>query len=135
MALPEMTKHRGFPGRLPGTDFQFTLRRANKKGAVPLTQRERYADRRPADRRADAGFMAALWNHFAEEPFERGNLDAGRLSWLFGREVVPAEEPFDNASYQALLKIDVSRARASFPEVFDDNAAWNADSDDQVWTE
>ncbi len=135
MALPDMTKHRGFPGRLRGTDFQFTLRRANKKGAVPLTARERYADRRPADRRADEGFMAALWAHFGEEPFERGNLDAGRLSWLFGREVVPAEEPFDTASYQALLRIDVARARAAFPEAFEDNAAWDDDPDDEEWTE
>ncbi|MCB1350772.1 MAG: hypothetical protein KDK11_19835, partial [Maritimibacter sp.] len=101
-----MTKHRGFPGRLPGTDFQFTIRRANKNGATPLVARERFADRRPADRRADQGFMAALWAHFGTEPFERGNLDAGRLSWLFGREVVAAEEPFDNASYTALLRID-----------------------------
>jgi hypothetical protein len=135
MALPYMTKHRGFPGRLPGTDFQFTLRRANKKGAVPLIARDRYADRRPADRRADEGFMAALWAHFGEEPFERGNLDAGRLSWLFGREVVAAEEPFDPASYEAMLRIDVARARASFPAAFDDNAGWDDDSDSEVWTE
>ncbi len=116
-----MLKHRGFPSRLPSSDFQFTIRRANPKGATPIIRRERYADRRAADRRADAAFMAALWEHFGEEPFERGNLDAGRLSWLFGREVVPAEEPFDNRSYDALLKIDVSRARASFPEVFSDD--------------
>ncbi|MDQ7079261.1 MAG: hypothetical protein Q9M41_01180 [Paracoccaceae bacterium] len=116
-----MLKHRGFPSRLPSSDFQFTIRRANPKGATPIIRRERYADRRPADRRADAAFMAALWEHFGEEPFERGNLDAGRLSWLFGREVVPAEEPFDNRSYDALLKIDVSRARASFPEVFSED--------------
>jgi hypothetical protein len=30
-----MIKHRGFPGRLPSTDFQFTIRRANPKGATP----------------------------------------------------------------------------------------------------
>ena len=30
-----MIKHRGFPGRLPGTDFQFTVRRPNPKGATP----------------------------------------------------------------------------------------------------
>jgi hypothetical protein len=119
MALPEMTKHKGFPGRLQGTDFQFTIRRANKDGATPLVLRERFADRRPADRRADEGFMAALWDYFGDQPFERGNLDAGRLSWLFGREVVAAEEPFDPQSYQALLRIDVARARASFPNVFD----------------
>ena len=119
MALPDMTKHRGFPGRLPGTDFQFTLRRANKNGPTPLVARERYADRRPADRRADEGFMAALWAHFGTEPFERVNLDAGRLSWLFGREVVPAEEGFDPESYDALLKIDLPRARAAFPEAFE----------------
>ncbi len=114
-----MLKHRGFPGRLPGTDFQFTVRRANPKGVTKLIVRERFKDRSPADRRADAGFLAALWDHFAEEPFERGNLDAGRLSWLFGREVVPAEDPFDPESYEALLKIDLKRAQAAFPDVFD----------------
>lgn len=113
-----MLKHRGFPGRLPGTDHQFVIRRANKDGASPLIERKRFSDRRPGDKRADAGFMAALWAHFGEEPFERGNLDAGRLSWLFGREVVPAESPFDPCSYEALLRIDRARAEASFPEVF-----------------
>lgn len=118
--LPYMDKHRGFPGRLPGTDFQFTLRRANKDGATALSERIRYPDRRPADRRADAGFMQALWEHFGEEPFVRGNLDAGRLSWLFGREVIPAEDPFDPASYEAMLRIDVKVARQSFPEILGD---------------
>ena len=84
-----MLKHRGFPGRLASTDFQFTLRRANPKGATPLIRRERKRDRKPADRRADLGFMKALWEQFGTDPFERGNLDAGRLSWLFGREVIP----------------------------------------------
>ena len=113
-----MEKHRGFPGRLPGTDFQFVIRRASKDGATPLVARERFRDRRPADRRADVGFMQALWDQFGEEPFVRGNLDAGRLSWLFGREVVPAEDPFAPADYDALLRIDVARARVAFPEVF-----------------
>jgi hypothetical protein len=111
-----MLKHRGFPGRLPGTDFQFTIRRANPRGVTPLVRRERHADRRPADRRADEAFLAALWDHFGEDPFERGNLDAGRLSWLFGREVVPAEDPFDPASYDAILRIDAKTARLTFPE-------------------
>ncbi|MDX5349483.1 MAG: hypothetical protein LPJ95_02090 [Paracoccaceae bacterium] len=114
-----MLKHRGFPGRMTGTDFQFTIRRANvKEGATKLIRRERFKDRKNLDRAADTAFMAALWQYFGEEPFERGNLDAGRLSWLFGREVVPAEDPFDPCSYEALLKIDVKRAEAAFPEVF-----------------
>lgn len=113
-----MLKHRGFPGRLAGTDFQFVIRRANAKGASRLIARERFRDRAPADRRADSAFLAALWDHFGEEPFERGNLDAGRLSWLFGREVVPAAAEFDPESYEALLRIDLSKAMASFPEVF-----------------
>jgi hypothetical protein len=61
--------------------------------------------------------MQALWDQFGDEPFERGNLDAGRLCWVFGREVIPAEDPFDPESYYALLKIDVARARISFPEI------------------
>ncbi len=128
-----MLKHRGFPGRLPGTDFQFVIRRGNKDGATRIIRRERFRDRAPADRRADEAFLAALWEHFGEEPFERGNLDAGRLSWLFGREVVPAQDPFDPQSYEALLRIDLRRARASFPEVFDppgDAAPRASDGDD-----
>ncbi|SFN57536.1 hypothetical protein SAMN04487859_10566 [Roseovarius lutimaris] len=118
-----MIKHRGFPGRLPGTDFQFVIRRANPRGATPLTERERFRDRRPADRRADVGFLRALWEHFGDQPFERGNLDAGRLAWLFGREVKPFEEGFDPESYDALLVIDLAVARSSFPEVFSDREA------------
>ncbi|MCA0919521.1 hypothetical protein [Pseudooceanicola nanhaiensis] len=128
-----MIKHRGFPGRLPGTDFQFTIRRANPKGVTPITKRERYRDRKAPDRRADAGFMAALWEHFGAEPFERGNLDAGRLSWLFGREVVAAEEPFDPKSYDALLVIDEEVARRSFPDVFADEAEDWDDEDEDDW--
>jgi len=114
-----MLKHRGFPGRLTGTDFQFTIRRPNPRGVTPLTRRERFRDRKPADRRADAAFMAALWEHFGDQPFERGNLDAGRLSWLFGREVLAAEEPFDPEDYEALLKLDLDRIAVSFPRSFD----------------
>lgn len=118
-----MLKHRGFPGRLPGTDYQYVIRRPNPKGVTPLTVRERYRDRRPPDKRADAGFLEALWLHFGDAPFERGNLDAGRLSWLFGREVIPAEDPFDPASYDALLRIDVEVAMRSFPDVFEEGSA------------
>lgn len=115
-----MLKHRGFPGRLPGTDHQFTIRRGNPRGVTRLVARERYADRRASDRRADAAFLAALIEHFGEAPFARGNLDAGRLSWLLGREVLPAEDPFDPESYEALLRVDLRLARAGFPEIFDD---------------
>lgn len=124
-----MIKHRGFPGRLPGTDYQFTIRRASKDGATALKARERFKDRKPADRRADTGFLSALIEHFGEEPFERGNLDAGRLSWLLGREVVPAEDPFDASSYDALLKVDMQAARASFPALFQDNDDWDTDDE------
>ncbi|PWE33708.1 hypothetical protein DDZ14_03300 [Maritimibacter sp. 55A14] len=118
-----MLKHRGIPSRLPGTDYQFTIRRPAKAGATPIVRRERFADRRAADRRADSGFLHALWSVYGETPFERGNLDAGRLSWLFGREVIPAEDPFDPASYDALLRIDVSAARRTFPDIFDGGSA------------
>ena len=88
----------------------------------------------PPDRAADRAFMAALWACFGEEPFERGNLDAGRLSWLFGREVVPAEDPFNPASYDAMLRIDLKRAEAAFPEVFAPDAApvlWDDEDEDE----
>ncbi len=113
-----MLRHKGFPSRLRGTDFQFTIRRANPDGPTPLVVRERHADRRPAACAADAAFMSCLWTHFGRDPFVRGNLDAGRLSWVFGREVIPAEDPFDPASYESMLVIDENRARTSFPGAF-----------------
>ena len=119
-----MLKHRGFPGRLPGTDYQFTIRRENKQGATPLVPRERFADRRPPDRRADSGFVEALWLYFGDQPFERGNLDAGRLSWLLGREVITLDDPYDPEDYEALLQLDVDRARASFPDAFSGKGNW-----------
>jgi hypothetical protein len=130
-----MLKHRGFPGRMSSTDFQFVIRRANSKGVTPLVKRERYKDRKHVDRMADASFMAALWDYFGTEPFERGNLDAGRLSFLFGREVRPATDPFDPKSYDALLVIDEKLVRANFPAIFATDAAagdhdWDADGDD-----
>jgi hypothetical protein len=128
-----MIKHRGFPGRLPGTDHQFVIRRAMKAGPTKIIRRERYRDRKSTDRAADEGFMAALWAAFGEEPFARGNLDAGRLSWLFGREVVPAEDPFDPEDYEAMLRIDVKRAEASFPAVFAKDAPvydWDDEDED-----
>ena len=124
-----MLKHRGFPGRLAGTDFQFTLRRESKSGATPLKARKRHPDRKPADRRADAAFLEALLENFGDAPFERGNLDAGRLSWLLGREVVAAEDPFDPASYEALLKIDLKAVQANFSNVL---AGFDIIEDDPV---
>lgn len=123
-----MLKHRGFPGRLPGTDFQFTIRRGNPKGVTPLAPRKRYADRKHIDRRADEAFLGALIAHFGTEPFERGNLDAGRLSWLLGREVVAASEPFDPVSYEAMLCVDMRAAEASFPQLFDGSSEFAFDT-------
>ena len=114
-----MLKHKGFPGRLPGTDYQFTLRRFNPRGVTPLVARERFRDRKPADRRADAAFFAALWDYFGAEPFERGNLDAGRISSVFGKELLPYSDPFDPTDYEALLILNISEIEKNFPEVFD----------------
>jgi hypothetical protein len=105
-----------------------------KEGATKIIKRERFKDRKAPDRAADRAFMAALWACFGEEPFERGNLDAGRLSWLFGREVVPAEDPFNPTSYDAMLRIDLKRAEAAFPEVFAPDAApvlWDDEDEDE----
>lgn len=127
-----MPKHKGFPGRYPGSDFQFTLRRANPKGVTPLKALERFKDRKPLDKRVDLAFITALWTQFGDQPFERGNLDAGRLSWFWGREVVPADpEDFDPASYEAWLKINVKVAQVTFPDLFVEDDPFEADADAQ----
>lgn len=110
-----MLKHRGMAGRFPGTDHQFTLRRNGRK-VTPLIARPRHGDRKKSDLEADAYFLACLIDLFGDEPFVRGNLDAGRLSWLLGREIVAVERDFDPQSYEALLRVDLTLAARSFPE-------------------
>jgi hypothetical protein len=117
--IPEMTKHRGFPSGLTGTQWQFTIRRPNPKVTV-IGQWPRHVSRDQTVALADAAFLHALWHYFGPEPFERGNLDGERLSRLLGREIVPAERGFDPASYQAMLKINEAMARKNFPQSFED---------------
>ncbi|ATN35699.1 hypothetical protein ACO34A_17990 [Rhizobium sp. ACO-34A] len=118
--LPDMTKHKGFPSGMPGTGVQFTIRRANPKGVTPLKALPRKARPGTKEHRIDAAFLHALWHHFGDEPFERGNLDAARLNLLFGREVLPADKDFDPLSYESMLVINEKIARQNFPESFDD---------------
>ena len=113
-----MLKHRGFPSRLPGTDLQFTIRRPNPRGVTPLKARARFNKRRPLDRQADTAFVSALIEHFRDQPFKRGNLDAGRLSWLFEREVKPYGVSFDPKSYSAFLILDLKLTQSTFTDAF-----------------
>ena len=112
-----MFKHRGFPEYVPGSDHKVTIRRAGKT-VTPLKARERYRDRRADARRADAYFLRLLVERYGEAPFERGNLDAGRINWLLGREIV-ANGDFDPVSYETGLRIDLATVRVSFPHVLD----------------
>jgi hypothetical protein len=113
-----MFKHRGFPEYVPGTDDRVTIRRGGKT-PTPLKARERYRDRKASARLSDAYFLALLFDRYGGEPFVRGNLDAGRVNWLLGREIVPAEGNFDPASYETELRLDLSAVRIGFPEVLD----------------
>ncbi|MEE2773968.1 MAG: hypothetical protein VYE27_03560 [Pseudomonadota bacterium] len=113
-----MQKYNGFPSRMSGTDYQFKIRRANPKGATKLVRRDRYRDRRQSDLAADREFLRNIIEYFGEKKFQRGCLDAGRLSWLLGREIVPASDPFDPNCYEAMLRVDLNEAKLSFPEIF-----------------
>ena len=103
MALDYMLKHRGFPGRLPGTDFQFTLRRANPKGATPIERRERRS--MTASLRIAARMRALSLRCGKISGINRLSgaiLMRAGSAWLFGREVIcPATDPFDPADYEA----------------------------------
>ena len=48
----------------------------------------------------------------------------GGCPGFWGREVVTLDDPFDPEDYEALLQLDVARARASFPEAFDGSGVW-----------
>ena len=58
--IPEMPKHRDFPAGLLGTQWQFTLRRANSK-VTPLTAWPRHRTMDKTVALADIGFVQALW--------------------------------------------------------------------------
>jgi len=113
-----MFKHRGFPEYVPGTDDKVTIRRAGKQ-PTPLKARERLRDRKASARRSDAYFLALLVDRYGGQPFERGNLDAGRINWLLGREIVAAGRGFDSDSYETELRLDLAAVHASYPEVLD----------------
>ena len=48
----------------------------------------------------------------------RGNIDAGRINWLLGREIVAADNNFSPVDYDTLLKLNVPLARKNFPGAF-----------------
>ena len=109
-----MLKHKGFPSRMPGTDFQFTIRHNKRKPPV-LTAKKRKKDALKIFEDVDRMFLKSLIDYFGDKPFVRGNLDCGRLGWLFGREVVAANDFFDPADYDAMLKVDFDVVRKNYP--------------------
>lgn len=111
-----MIKHRGFPEYVPGTDLKVTIRRGVRP-ATAIVARVRHRDRTPALRRADAFFLALLIETYGDQPFPRGNLDAGRINWLIDRELVPVNPPFAPQDYDAELRVDLAAVAISFPKV------------------
>ena len=89
--LPPMTKHKWL--------FRpaFPIRTFSLQSAVHLPSPRLLPDVsvnlivKPFLHEADANFLARLYDYFGTEPFlfERGNLDAGRISSVFGREISP----------------------------------------------
>ena len=53
------------------------------------------------------------------EAFERGNLDSGRLGWLFGREIVPAGDELRLNDYGAKFRINFDLVKLNYPELFE----------------
>ena len=113
----KLKKYRGFPSKVPGTNFQLIIRRENTKGASKIIFRKRFKDRSIHDKKADEFFLINLIRYFGEDNFERGCLDAGRLSWFFDREIISASEDFDPCSYNALLKLNYECIRKTYPHV------------------
>tara|TARA_B100000029_G_scaffold464552_1_gene498577 strand:+ start:28 stop:366 length:339 start_codon:yes stop_codon:yes gene_type:complete len=111
-----MFKHKGFPSRMPGTDFQFTVRH-EKKMAPAIISRKRKPDAPVIYGRVDSFFLRCLIDYFGESTFVRGNLDSGRLGWLLGREIIPADDEFSPVDYGAKLKINFDVVKLNYPEL------------------
>ena len=113
-----MQKHRGLPEFMYGTNIRIAIRR-DAKEITPLRRRERDWKRPPEQLQADEFLIGSLYKLYKEQPFVRGNIDAGRLNWVLGREIVAAGGNFSSIDYETLLKIDVPLARKSFPGAFE----------------
>ena len=110
-----MLKHRGFPGRLPGSDLQFTIRRADAQGRDAAEGARALC--RPAAARPGGGQGVP---RRALGAFRRGALRArqprrrpARLA-AAARGACRSEDPFDPASYEATA---AGRPRAGAEEL------------------
>jgi hypothetical protein len=75
-----------------------------------IFQKDR-ADISGAERVRDRWFLATLLATYGGSTFRRGNLDAGRINRLFGREIVPASmQNFEAASLESELRINIDTA-------------------------
>ena len=94
-----------------GPQYKATIK--DRSGALtPLFVKER-ADSDVSAQKADRWFLANLLALYGRQKFPRGNLDAGRLNRLFGRELVPVEtDLFDATSGETELRIEFSECLA-----------------------
>jgi len=87
------------------------------KDVTALHAKERSGDD-PFAEIADRWFLATLFALYGCRAFKRGNLDAGRVNRLFGREIVPADaDTFDTLSLDAELRIDVQTSSIYFNQM------------------
>lgn len=112
-----MQKHRGLPEFMYGSNIRIAIRR-DQKDVTPLRRRERDYLRPAKQSQADEFTVGSLYKLYGEEPFVRGNIDAGRINWLLGREIVAADNNFSPVDYDTLLKLNVPLARKNFPGAF-----------------
>jgi hypothetical protein len=112
-----MFKH-GLPEYIPpslgiGDQYKVAIT-THPREATALFAKDRVGNDAAADV-ADRWFLASLIALYGRRPFRRGNLDAGRLNRLFGREIVPAQEQsFDPTSFNAELRVDIEQASSFF---------------------
>jgi len=85
---------------------------------TPVFEKHR-EDKSASAEAADRWFLATLFALYGTGAFVRGNLDAGRLNRLFGREII-AEGPFDPISLDANLRIN-TRAMNQYFETMNQN--------------
>ena len=100
-----------------GTNIRIAIRR-DAKEVTPIRRRERDNFRPREQSQADEFTIGSLYKLYRDQPFVRGNIDAGRLNWLLGREIVAADAKFSATDYETLLKINVPLAKKNFPGAF-----------------
>jgi hypothetical protein len=114
-----MLKHRGFPGRLPGTDFQFTIRRGNPQGRDAAHPARAHADRKASTAAPTRPSWPRSGTISGPSRSSAATSTRGGSPGSSGAKSFPPKNISTPRATRRSSRIDEDKARAAFPGAFD----------------